>query len=277
MSRLAVFLVLLLAALPLACGGDEQLSPRAAVAQAATNTADAGSARVSFTGRMSGIPGGPFTLKGDGAFDGPRGHMTFDMSGFTAATGGELGGELEMVMDGLLLYMKFPPELAAQLPSGKAWLRIDLKEAGKELGIDFEDLMQFRQADPTQSLQYLLGASDDFEEVGSEEVRGVDTTHYRGTVDLRKAIEQIPTEQRESFERALELTDADKLPFEVWIDDDGLARRMKYEQPLPPGSGGEDAAMALTMDMYDFGTEVDVEPPPDDEVIDIQKLMEEGV
>ena len=36
--------------------------------------------------------------------------------------------------------------------------------------------------------------------------------------------------------------------------------------------GGEDATMALTMEMYDFGAEVDVEPPPDDEVIDLQEL-----
>ena len=48
---------------------------------------------------------------------------------------------------------------------------------------------------------------------------------------------------------------------------------MKYEQPLPADSGGDDATMALTMDMYDFGTDVDVDPPPDDEVFDIQKLM----
>ena len=216
MRRTLALIALFVSALPLACGGESHaLSPRAAVAQAATETADAGSARVSFTGTMSGIPGGPFTIKGDGAFDGGRGRMTLDMSDFAGATGGALGGEMEMVMDGLLLYMKFPAELAAQLPGGKSWIKFDLKEAGEELGINFEDLMQFRQADPTQSLRYLLGAGDDFEEVGSEEVRGVETTHYRGTVDLRKVIDQLPADQRESFEHVLELADADQLPFEV--------------------------------------------------------------
>jgi LppX_LprAFG lipoprotein len=265
-------LALTLAALPLACGGDD-LSPKAAVAEAATKTADAGSARVSFNGEMTGVPGGPLEIRGEGEFEGQRGRITFDMSDFAAASGGLFGGEMEMVMDGLVIYMKFPSELAAQLPGGKPWLKMDLKEAGKELGIDFEDLMQFQQADPTQSLRYLLGASDDFEEVGSEEVRGVATTHYRGTVDLRKVAELAPEEVRTTYERVIALAGVTELPFEVWVDEEGLARRMKYEQPLPSGSGGQKSTMALTMEMYDFGVQVDVEPPPSDQVIDMQKLL----
>jgi hypothetical protein len=275
MRRALALLSLAIALLP-ACGESDAVSPEAAVAEAATKTGQAGSVRVHFTGTMTGIPGGPFTIAGEGEFEGQRGRMTFDMSDLAAATGGELGGEMEMVMDRFLLYMKFPPAVGSQLPRGKEWIRFDLKEAGKELGVDFEDLLQFQQADPTQSLHYLRGATDDFEEVGSEEVRGVETTHYRGTVDLRKVLEQVPADARDSFERVFELMDVNELPFEVWIDEDGLARRMKYEQPLPPGSGGEDASMALTMEMFDFGAAVDVEPPPDNEVIDLQELMSKG-
>ena len=277
----ALLIAAALAAIGLAgCGGSENLaeglSPQAAVAEAATKTAEAGSARVSFTGTMEGVPGGPFTFTGEGEFSDRQGRMTFDMSDLGAAAGGAFGGEMEMVMDGLLIYMKFPPDIASQLPGGKQWLRIDLAAAGDELGIDFEELMQFQQTDPTQTLQYLRGASEDFEEVGSEEVRGVETTHYRGTVDLRKALEQIPAESREGFERVLELVGETRMPFEVWIDDDGLARRMKYEQPLPAGQGSQDASMGLTMEMYDFGTEVDVEPPPANEVVDLQELIGQG-
>ena len=276
----ALLVAVALAAIGLAgCGSEElseELSPQAAVAQAATKTADAGSARVTFTGTMSGVPGGPFTFEGEGAFSGQQGRMTFDMSDFGAATGGAFGGEMEMLMDGLLMYMKLPSQIASQLPGGKEWIRIDLAAAGEELGIDFEELMQFQQADPTQSLRFLLGASEDFERVGSEEVRGVETTHYRGTVDLSKALDQIPADSRDAFERALELVGDAKMPFEVWIDDDGLARRMKYEQPLSAGEGGDETKMVLTMDMYDFGVEVDVEPPPDDEVIDLQELIGQG-
>jgi len=252
--------------------GAEELSPQAAVEEAATKTSDAGSARVSFTGTVAGVPGGPFTMTGEGEFAGQRGRMTFDMSEFAEGTGGAFGGEMEMVMDRFVIYMKFPPELAAQLPGGKAWLKIDLREAGKALGLDLEELLQFQQADPTQSLQYLRGASDDFERVGSEQVRGVETTHYRGTVDLHKVAEQAPEGARATFERIIDLMGVSKLPVEVWIDDEGLARRMKYEQPLPAADGSQ-ATMELTMEMYDFGVEVDVEPPPANEVTDIQELL----
>jgi hypothetical protein len=277
---LAPLVAVALAAIGLAgCGSEElseQLSPQAAVAQAATKTADAGSARVTFTGTMSGVPGGPFTFEGEGAFSGQQGRMTFDMSDFGAATAGAFGGEIELFMDGLLIYMKLPSQIASELPGGKEWIRIDLAAAGEGLGIDFEELTQFQQADPMQTLQYLRGAAGDFEEVGSEKVRGVETTHYRGTVDLRKALELIPADSRDAFERVLELVGETKMPLEVWIDNDGLARRMRYEQPLPAGEGGEETTMVLTMDMYDFGVEVDVGPPPDDEVLDLQELIGQG-
>jgi hypothetical protein len=270
-GRTLALFSLALAALPLACGG-ESLSPQAAVAQAATKYEEAGSSRVSMTATIKDVPGGPLSFTGEGEFDQESGRMTMDMSSLGEATGGALAGEMELVFDQLVLYMKFPAPISEQLPGGKSWVRIDLREAGQELGIDLEELMQVQQSDPTQSLQYLRGASDDFEEVGQEDVRGVETTHYRGTIDPRKAAEQLPEDVREAFEQATELIGTNKLPFDVWIDGDGMARRMKYEQPLP-GAGGETASMALTMELFDFGVEVDVEPPPDDEVLDIQELL----
>ena len=270
---LALF-TLALGALPLACGG-ESLSPQAAVAQAATKYEEAGSSRVSMSATIKDVPGGPFTFTGEGEFDRERGHMTMDMSSLGEATGGAFAGEMEMILEDLVMYMRFPAAITRQLPRGKSWVRIDLREAGKELGINLEELMQVQQSDPTQSLQYLRGASDDFEEVGEEEVRGVATTHYRGTIDLRKAAEQLPGKARETFERATDLIGTVKLPFDVWIDDDGLARRMKYEQPLP-SARGEAGAMELTMELFDFGVDVDIEPPPNNEVIDIQELIRAG-
>ena len=45
--------------------------------------------------------------------------------------------------------------------------------------------------------------SDDVEEVGTEEVRGVDTTHYRGTIDLERALEQVPESVKPQVEAQL--------------------------------------------------------------------------
>ena len=261
-----------LAAIGLAgCGGSEglseDLSPQAAVAEAATKTADAGSARIDMS---AAIKGGAqsFTMVGRGEFADQRGRMTFDLSD---QTGQQLS--MEMIFDQLVIYMRFPPELGAQLPAGKSWVKMDLEALGREQGIDLAELVQAGQSDPTQALQYLRGASDDFEKVGEEEIRGVDTTHYRGTVDLRKAAGQLSEEARKSVDRIVELTGEISFPFDVWIDEGGLARRIKYDQPLP---GAQGATMAMTMDFYDFGVEVDVEPPSDDEVIDLQELIGQG-
>jgi hypothetical protein len=193
--------------------------------------------------------------------------MTLDLFG----VGGH-SASMQMIFDELVIYMRFPPGLGAELPGGKSWVKMDLEALGKQQGIDLGELTQFGQTNPTQSLWFLQGASDDFEEVGEEEVRGVGTTHYRGTVDLRKAAEQISEAARTTAERLIELMGVSKLPFEVWIDDEGLARRIKYEQPLP-AAAGEDASMTLTMDFFDFGVDVDVEPPPESEVTDIQELL----
>ena len=58
---------------------------------------------------------------------------------------------------------------------------------------------------------------------------------------------------------------------EVWIDEDGLTRRMRYQQTMPDRS-----TMDLTQEYYDFGVEVEVSAPPDDEVFDVTDLMSGG-
>lgn len=268
MRRTAVLLLLVLASLPLACGEGDALSPEAAVAEAATKTADAGSARVDIDAGLNSSAGS-FTMTGEGEFAGDRGRMTFDV-----VAGGQRIS-MEMVFDQLIIYMRFPSGLGVDLPGDKSWVKMDLEALGKEEGIDFSQFTQFGQSDPTQTLRYLRGASGDFEKVGEEEIRDVATTHYRGTVDLRKAADQLPESARESIVRLVELVGKSTFPFDVWVDDEGLARRIKYEQPIPDANG-QNATMAMTMDFYDFGAEVDVEPPADDEVVDLQKLMRQG-
>jgi hypothetical protein len=173
-----------------------------------------------------------------------------------------------MVFDNLLFYMKFPSSLSAQLPVGKRWVRFDLAKLGKEQGIDFQQLLQLGSADPSQALQLLQAASPDFHEVGREEVRGTPTTHYAGTVDFSKLAISGPPVLRQSYRRIIELSGQGELPVDVWIDEDGLTRRIRYVQDLPGG-----ATMEQTQDYYDFGVDVNVEPPPANEVLDITQLL----
>jgi hypothetical protein len=58
---------------------------------------------------------------------------------------------------------------------------------------------------------------------------------------------------------------------DVWIgDDDGLVRqiRMSYDA----GQNGQQGSVLLTMTMTDWGTDVSVDAPPDDQVFDATEL-----
>jgi hypothetical protein len=65
-----------------------------------------------------------------------------------------------------------------------------------------------------------------------------------------------------------------KIPFQIWIDDEGLPRRQRITMDfgdLVPGAG--DAQMEMTVDYSAFGEPVDVEPPNASEVTDVTRMM----
>jgi hypothetical protein len=260
------------------CGGGDGASPQAAVADAATKTADAGTSRLALEVETE-VPGEePVAFTGTGVFDydGQRGRMAMDMSELLEATGAPAGeGEMQIVFQSFVLYVKFPL-LTEQIPGSKPWLKLDLDELGKQQGIDLAELSRLGQGDPTQALQYLKAASDDVEEVGREDVRGAETTHYRATIDLRKVPDVAPAEQRERIRRTIdqviEASGESKIPTDVWIDDEGRVRRHRYTQKLVAGEG-RTAETTLTMELYDFGVEVDAEPPPASQVTDLSQVL----
>jgi hypothetical protein len=276
MRRAAFLLALALAVAATACGGGEDSdglvgtsssSAQQAVLQAAMHGADLESGRISFTATIdAGTVNGTFT--GEGGFAGEQARMSIDLSEFT---NGQVSGATEAVFDDLAMYMRFPAPIsnAFGLPGGKQWIRFDLAELGKEQGIDFGALFdQFSGSDPSRSLQLLRAAQDDFREIGAEQVRGVETTHYRGTVDFERLAESGPPDARESYRRLLELSAQARLPVDVWIDGNGQTRRIRYEQEMRDGS-----SMKLAQEYYDFGADVNVEAPPANEVADFSELL----
>ena len=277
---LAVSLAVITALGASACGESAPATPQAAVVQAADNTTEAGSSRAFFELTMTGLAPEPLTMSGEGIFDSSerKGRMTMDLSQLAEGTGQELG-EVEMITDGFVVYMRFP-FLQALQPDLKPWVKFDIRELGKEQGFDLGQLSQLNQNDPSQALQYLRAASEDVEEVGKEEVRGVETTHYRMAIDLRKVVERAPEEQRDqlraTIEQLIEASGIETLPTEVWIDDDGLARRVRFAYEGMHFAPGQTGAMTMTMELFDFGVEVDVQPPPPEDVADIRELLEAG-
>ena len=164
--------------------------------------------------------------------------------------------------------------LSQQLPKGKKWLKLDIEKLGKGLGIDVSQLSQYN--DPTKMLDYLR-SSGDVDEVGKEDVRGVETTHYRAKVDLAEATKKLQGSGAASgtgVDQLVKLLGGSKVPVDVWVGDDKLVRRMTMRLS-PSGANGAASAfsMSMNMDLYDYGTPVNVSAPPQSEVYDASGMI----
>lgn len=262
-----------------ACG-DGSKSPREILAAASSETLDAKSSRVSFTAEMAGVAGveGPLRFGGEGAvdFDGRRATLSIELP----AVGGMQFGRMEAVLIDTVMYQRFPEQIAREL-GGKPWIKIDLDDVGKLIGVDLGALTQSQSADPTQALTFLEGASDDVTVVGKEQVRDVPTTHYKASLDLAKAAEHARSDrERKALRQAAELYQGGPIPAEVWIDEEGRLRRLAYTMdmsklklPAEIAANVPKGSMSFNMELFDFGVEVNAEPPPADQTIDFAELQ----
>ena len=57
------------------------------------------------------------------------------------------------------------------------------------------------------------------------------------------------------------------MPVDVWVDKSGLVRREQMS------FAGNQFSMNMTIDFIRFGVPVDVNPPPDDQVLDMSSLL----
>ena len=239
-------------AVPLASCGADDLNPEA-VAEAAEATAAADSMRFRMVMTAEGE-----AVEADGyaATDPLRMRMTMELPPL---------GEVETVLDERAMYLRVPPEFAEAFGAGDAeWVKVDLEDL-TGMGLGGATSGALGSPDPVQQLE-TLKAMGDIEEVGTEEIDGVETTRYRGEIDLREAVGFAAPDQQDALERSIDafakLNDGETVvPTEVWVDEDSLVRRMtqRYGETLG----------AITIDFSDYGADEDVEVPSGDDVTDI--------
>jgi hypothetical protein len=279
MARLAALIALLLAAAAAvaSCGGDD-ISPDS-VAEAAANTLGARTAHATIraTVENDALPA-PVRMTGDGDVD--FRHKLTQLRMRAAIPGTDQQFQIDEILEGegLVMYMS-SPQLAAQLPGGKDWVKIDLVKTSKQLGIDLSALPQGSQSDPMATLRYLKSVSD-VEKVGDEELDGVPTTHYKATIDVRRYVKLVPQERRaaarRSVDRLVELMGGKStIPVEVWVDENELVRRQTMEMDTKLADGGV-MHMRMEFGLSDFGTDVDVDVPDDADTVDATELAGAG-
>ena len=178
--------------------------------------------------------------------------------------------QLNMVTEGTMAYMSSPH--FGSLPDGKDWMGFDLGFA-LEQG---EESLVPGNPDAKGELELLEGVSDDIRELGEEDVRGVPTTHYSGTIPVAEQTKHMrdlgADETAGRFER-----EASPAEVEVWIDAKGLVRRMRMVQMSPQLEDGGITTMDMRMDFLDFGIDPEIDVPDSDEVFDATALTEAAI
>ncbi len=250
-------------------------SGRSVVLASVVKTAAARTARVAFEMSMSGLGSvSDVTANGDGAIDLGSGDSQLTMH-FGGAMASFVPGGIEARTVGGVAYVRLPTIRGFELPAGKHWLEVDPSQlggasAGSPLGLG-------GGSDPTKFLAYLEKVSNSVHEVGSDEIRGVETTHYRASLDLGKAVDRanVPPALRDAAGALL--GQFGDVPVDVWVDAHGLLRRMRMELDLASflrgagasgtsGVSGATPTVTVSLDLYDFGSPVRVVAPPADEV-----------
>lgn len=294
LASLMAALALALAAVAAGCGGASTTAPELTnFTQVAQKSAAADTARFALTVDLT-VPGAgeELSFSAEGGFDTPAGRaqLTVDLSslaelfkslgpGLGDLFGGDPGDPadwtLEVIQDGETAYIRFPL-IAKELPAGKTWIKGDAKDlAGADAG-QLSQFGSFAGTDPRDIFSFLKGVSGSIETVGSEEVRGVETTRYRATLDAKKLEQLIPAGQRQTL-GGLGANAAqaglNELPLEIWVDSEQRARKLSVDIDEKDPASGDQVKASLVVELYDYGKPLDLELPPADQVADAATLQ----
>ena len=254
------------------------------LAEAAQRTRDAGTARlrVEVTLTSEGVASAA-AGEGEVDYEERRGRVLLSL-GAEIGDGepGPDGGGVEAVTDGATVYARSALLDQFFLEEGRggqtgSWVRWELGPEARKRGIDLGALLYWGAGGPhpAATIDYLLATGAGVQELGVENVRGAPATHYRTTVDLRGVADDVPSEDRDAVRRSIaalvDPAQAGKVPVDAWVDDEGLVRRLRVAYGSVRGTGGE-ASLEHTLELFDFGAELDIEPPASDDVIELEEL-----
>jgi len=245
--------------------------------RAADVTAQAGSASTAITIEV-GAGGEPvLTMNGSGRFNlrSAEGEMTVEANAPSSSGLGSGSFTMTELTKLPSTYIR-TPLFEGKLPGGAQWLKVDsggLLE--HKLGLDLEGASQ---SNPAEFLSYLRATGAGVSLVGHESVRGVPTTRYRAALDLEKAVERLPSNDRAqlraAFAKLRALIGSDEVPVEAWVDSANLVRRIAMRYPLSVEN--QHITLAMSIEYFDFGPVRTIAAPPANEVYEATQAQLEG-
>ncbi len=294
---LVAALVVLAAVLAAGCGGTTGAVPElSSFTNVAQTSAAADSASFSLEANVS-VPGidKQLAFSAEGAFDTPakRSQMSVDLSSvaelmksFGSSLGGTVTGDLgspedwklEVIQDGDIAYVHFPL-LAKQLPGGKTWLKGDAKTLSSADAGQLKQFGSLAGTDPRDVFGLLKAVSGSIEAVGTDEIRGVETSHYKATIDTAKLEKLVPAGAARDASAASTRAPAGRARRDPARDLDRRrpaspqARRSIVDAEAAVGTPRRSAVKAsLVVELYDYGKALELELPPADQVADAATL-----
>ncbi|MFF0160784.1 hypothetical protein ACFYRY_25105 [Streptomyces sp. NPDC005263] len=177
------------------------------------------------------------------------------------------GSRIEQrVVDGIV-YQKPPAGQRGPLPEGKTWMKIDPARLARSGSGDA------RASDPVEPFGYVekLG-SGKVTRIGTRTLNGTRTTHYRVNIDV-STLARGDSGQARELRRQLGTS---SVPVDLWLDEKGRLRQETVRLALRPlrdssPTDREDTRVTSTTTLRfdDFGTRVNVEPPPSAQTADV--------
>lgn len=152
-----------------------------------------------------------------------------------------------------------------QLPHGKIWMSMDMAKVAKTIGVSMPS--GWSSQTPADTLAMLRATGSQVTKIGPDTVDGLATTHYTATVDPARAAK---------VGKALGMT-VSYAPVDVWVDAQGLVRRLHLSYTASGSSTLPDSSMELTETLSRYGEPVNVTVPPSWQTYDATKAATDSL
>ena len=148
------------------------------------------------------------------------------------------------------------------IQAGGNWFKIDRDSYEQAIGAGG---LSPTNNDPSQLLHF-LAATGTVTRVGTEAIRGVQTTHYHAVTELSRYAATVPASERQAAAASIATLERDlsatTLPIDAWVDDQQRVRRISFAASgICTTSGPADEA--ITMDFFDYGPQAAPAIPSD--------------
>ncbi|MFF1276274.1 hypothetical protein ACFVZC_23185 [Streptomyces marokkonensis] len=237
-------------AVPQAPAGD----PVRVLREAAGALVDAGSSKARTSLEMA-TGGTRVTIRGEGVYDYRRRLGRLKVLLPQDPAGDTVRRPITELLAPGALFMK---NRGAGVPADK-WVRVDTGT------LSDGNLVTGGATDPFAAAEVLRGTrSATF--VGRTEVAGAKVRHYRGTADLKQASLAASDANRGPLGAAAKGFATARVPFDVYLDDQGRIRKVRHRFSFVNGRQDEPVAVASTTLLYDFGVPAEVRLPEDADI-----------